>query len=160
MKVQTTRFGEIDCRPDAILTFPNGIIGFPTAKRFVILDHDRDAPIKWLQSVDQGHLAFVVMDPTLFKADYQVQITPDAVMELDYRDKDDLALMVILTIPSSNPSTITANLRGPVVVNSRTRLAKQLVLNEDLPTRHHLFPEQTPHAAPVEVPEPVGAGGR
>lgn len=160
MKVQTSRFGEIDCRPEAVLTFPNGIIGFPNAKRFVILDHDREAPIKWLQSVDMGHLAFVVMDPTLFKSDYQVQITPDAVGELAYREQDDLALMVILTIPSSDPATITANLRGPVIVNSRTRLAKQLVLNEELPTRHHLFPEQARQTAVVDSPEPVGAGGR
>ena len=160
MKLKTNRFGDVEYRENAVLTFPHGIIGFPNAKRYVILDHDREAPFKWLQSVDKSNLAFVVMDPVLFKSDYQVEITPDAVGELEYREKDELALMVILTIPSNDPSAITANLRGPVVVNTRSRLGKQLVLNEELSTCHHLFPETTHAEHVVADNEPVGANGR
>jgi len=54
-------------------------------------------------------------------------------------ETDQLSLVVILTIPSDDPSAVTANLRGPLLMNPRTRLCKQLVLTEDYPTRYPVF---------------------
>ncbi len=133
-----------------MLTFTSGIIGFPSATRYVVLDHDREVPFKWLQSVDQGELAFVIMDPTLFKPDYRVTVEPDELEELGMSEGDELITFVILTIPSSDPHRITANLQGPVVVNRRTRLAKQLILREELTTRYPVFPDETSRASANE----------
>ena len=47
---------------------------------------------------------------------------------------------MILTIPSDDPGRITANLRGPLLISHKTKLGKQLVLSEEFPTRHPLFP--------------------
>jgi|SRR5919106_4392401 flagellar assembly factor FliW len=136
MKIKTNRFGEIEVDDESVLAFPNGIIGFPYSTRYVVLDHDREVPFKWLQSVDQAEVAFVVMDPKRFKPDYKMVIAHEDVGELGLTDENDLIVFVILTIPSDDPSQMTANLRGPVVVNAKTRAAKQLVLREDYPTRH------------------------
>lgn len=141
MNINTSRFGTIRASEQAIFTFPYGVIGFPTLTRYLLLDHDRDAPFKWLQSVDQETLAFVVTDPILCKSDYRVVLSQDDMTDLKLSSEEDLAVMVILTIPPDDPSQITANLRGPLVVNQRCRLAKQLILNEEHPTRHRLFPQ-------------------
>ena len=79
------------------------------------------------------------MDPAYFKSDYQITITTDALIEIQKAEEDELSVVTILTIPSDDPTAVTANLRGPLIMNHRTRLCKQLVLSEDLPTRYPLF---------------------
>jgi flagellar assembly factor FliW len=133
--MHTTRFGDLECPEEKVLTIPSGIIGFPASTRYLLLDHDRDVPFKWLQSLDQGELAFVIVDPVWFKPDYRVTIALDEVGELWPVDEPDLVMFVILTIPADDASRMTANLRGPVVVNACTRIAKQLILRDEYPTR-------------------------
>ena len=139
MKCQSTRFGTFEVNDDTLLVFPSGILGFPDWTKYVMLDHDTDAPFKWLQCVEEPQLAFVILDPAIFKPDYQITITTDALIEIQKQDNDELSVVTILTIPSGDPSGVTANLRGPLVMNHRTRLCKQLVLAEDLPTHYPLF---------------------
>jgi flagellar assembly factor FliW len=156
MKIMTNRFGEIEFKDEVMLTFTSGIIGFPNATRYLVLDHDRDVPFKWLQAVDEGDLAFVIMDPALFKPDYRMTVEPDELVELGVAEGDELITFVILTIPSADPRRITANLQGPVVVNRRTRLAKQIILREELTTRYPVFPDETTKA-PADEPLPMAA---
>jgi len=144
VKCTSTRFGSFEVRAESILTFPSGLLGFPEQQRYVILDHDTEAPFKWLQSVDEPALAFVILDPTTFHSDYQVDVPSDAWAEIRCVEGEDIALVVILTIPSDDPGRITANLRGPLVISHKTKLGKQLVLSEDVPTRHPLFPVSGP----------------
>jgi flagellar assembly factor FliW len=146
MKITTSRFGELECREEVLVRFPSGIIGFPRSTRYIILDHDREAPFKWLQSVDEGDLAFVIMDPRLFKPDYQATMEPAALADLGSPANEDLILFVLLTVPSGDPDRITANLKAPVVVHEPTRKAKQIILHDELPTRYPLF------AQPVACP--------
>jgi len=133
--IHSTRFGDLECPEEKVIKIPSGVIGFPLSTRYLVLDHDRDVPFKWLQSLDQEELAFVIMDPVWFKPDYRVTIALDEIVELGRVDERDLVLFVILTIPSDDPSRMTANLRGPVVVNAGTRIAKQLILHDEFPTR-------------------------
>ena len=145
MNVASTRFGSLNVPAEALLTFPSGLLGFPEWTRYVILDHDTDAPFKWLHCTEEASLAFVIIDPSLFNENYQVAISPEARGEVEGSETDELGLAVILTIPSDDPSAVTANLRGPLLMNPRTRLCKQLVLSEDYPTRYPVFP--TPRSA-------------
>lgn len=142
MNVVSTRFGALNVPAEAVLTFPSGLLGFPDWTRYVILDHDTDAPFKWLHCVEEASLAFVVIDPALFNENYQVTISQEARFEVEGNETDELILAVILTIPSDDPSAVTANLRGPLLMNPRTRLCKQLVLTEDYPTRYPVFSAQ------------------
>ena len=139
MNVASTRFGTFEVRGASLLTFPSGVLGFPEWTSYVMLDHDTNAPFKWLQSTEEPSLAFVIIDPVLFNANYRITISPEALMEVQGNGTDELALVVILTIPSDDPSAVTANLRGPLLMNPRTRLCKQLVLSEDYPTRYPVF---------------------
>jgi flagellar assembly factor FliW len=139
MKIIRTRFGALDIPEESVWTCPSGILGFSDWTRYVLLDHDTEAPFKWLQCVEEGSLAFVIMDPTLFKPDYRVEVAEEAMAEIEAREADDLALMTILTIPSDDPSAITANLRGPLLMNWRAKLFKQLVLHDTFPTRYPIL---------------------
>lgn len=140
MKSLSTRFGSFEVRDESIVTFPSGLLGFPEQQRYVILDHDTEAPFKWLQSVEEPSLAFVILDPAMIHPGYQIDVPADALAEIRAEQKEELALVVILTIPSDDPGRITANLRGPLVISHQTKLGKQMVLSEDFPTRHPLFP--------------------
>jgi flagellar assembly factor FliW len=139
MNVSSTRFGVMTVPAEKLLAFPSGLLGFPEWTRYVMLDHDTDAPFKWLHCVEEASLAFVVIDPALFNQNYHVTISEEARFEVAGNETDELSLVVILTIPSDDPSAVTANLRGPLLMNPRTRLCKQLVLTEDYPTRYPVF---------------------
>ena len=140
MNFQSTRFGTFEVKDENVLVFPSGILGFPDWSKYVLLDHDTDAPFKWLHCAEEPSLAFVVIDPSLFNQHYQVTISPEARIEVEGHETDELSLAVILTIPSDDPTAMTANLRGPLLMNPRTKLCKQLVLSEDYPTRYPVFP--------------------
>ena len=139
MNIASTRFGILTVPAEKVLAFPSGILGFPEWTRYVMLDHDTDAPFKWLHCVEEASLAFVVVDPAVFHQNYQIEISAEARIEVEGSETDELSLVVILTIPSDDPSAVTANLRGPLLMNPRTRLCKQLVLAEDYPTRYPVF---------------------
>ncbi len=142
MNVASTRFGALKVPDEALVSFPSGLLGFPEWTRYVILDHDTDVPFKWLHCAEEASLAFVIIDPSLFNENYRITISAEARAEVEGNEADELGLAVILTIPSNDPSAVTANLRGPLLLNPRTRLCKQLVLSEDYPTRYPLFPAQ------------------
>ncbi len=156
MKSLSTRFGSFEVRDESILTFPSGLLGFPEQQRYVILDHDTEAPFKWLQSVEEPSLAFVILDPAMIHPGYQIDVPADALSEIRTAQREELALAVILTIPSDDPGRITANLRGPLVISHQTKLGKQVVLSEDYPTRHPLFPvSESPSPTPTPASHSV-----
>ncbi len=130
MLVKTTRFGEIEVSEDQIITMVDPILGFPYAKRYVLINHREGSPFKWLQSVDNGELAFVVINPKLIKPDYVVPIEEEDVKKLQIESPEDAEVYVIVVIPD-NPEEMTANLRGPIVINRKKRLAKQVVIPDD-----------------------------
>ena len=138
MRIQTTRFGTLEIDESRILFFPQGILGFGDLKRYVILDHDREVPFKWMQAVDDPDVAFVVTDPQWILPGYRVVIRQEVLAELKPRRMEDLILLVILTIPPGAPERATANLQGPIIVNVENRLAKQIVLVRQYTTRYPL----------------------
>jgi len=141
IKVMTTRFGEIEVKDGEQLELPVGLIGFPELKRYVLLDHDKESPFKWLQSLDDGAIAFVLINPLLFKPDYTVEVTEAEVADLEIKSEDDAVISVIITIPT-NPQNMTANLKAPLVFNLQNRRGKQLVLNQAAyTTRHNIMEE-------------------
>ena len=85
MKIQTKVFGEIEISEDKVITFVNGIVGFPELKRFVLL-HDEEkgtgAGIRFLQSIDEPGFAMPVMDPLVVKPDYDPRVSDDLLAQL------------------------------------------------------------------------------
>jgi len=129
LKIETTRFGQIEIEEDKIIFFPSGILGFPQARRYVLIPHREGSPFCWLQAVDVPELAFVVIETSMFFPDFKPELPKEAKEEIHLREGDDLSLLAIVTISKENPADITANLLGPIAVNIPRRLAKQVVLD-------------------------------
>ncbi|MEW6263494.1 MAG: flagellar assembly protein FliW [Thermodesulfobacteriota bacterium] len=144
MKIRTTRFGEMDIDPEATISTPGGLIGFPNEERYVLIRHSPDSPFFWFQAVDNPDLAFVIIDPALFKPDYQVPLPEALISALKADSPEEISVFVIVTIPRQDPQTMTANLLGPLVINTQARLGRQIVLDERQYSHRH----------------PIMAGGR
>jgi flagellar assembly factor FliW len=141
LKVQTSRFGEIDVDEGDIISLPEGLIGFPELVRYVLLDHDSDSPFKWLQSVDEGSMAFVVISPLTFRPDYTVEVTEEEISTLHLDNAEDAVISVIVTIPM-DPKKMSANLKAPLVFNLKNRLGKQVIVKDaQYQTKHFIMEE-------------------
>jgi flagellar assembly factor FliW len=145
MVVQTGRFGQIEISTDEIITIPSGILGFPEEQDYCLVDSGDDTLILWLQSLTNPHLAFPVLEPRIYKNDYVVRLSASELRELRLDSIKEASVFTILTIPG-NLTEMTANLKAPIVINTRSRIAKQVVLQEnDQPIKHPMFQELRTH---------------
>tara|TARA_B100001250_G_C19314612_1_gene577740 strand:+ start:82 stop:570 length:489 start_codon:yes stop_codon:yes gene_type:complete len=136
MKIETSRFGELEIDEEQIFTFPMGILGFARCKEFVVIDHTEDSPFKWLQSLEEGGLAFIITDPLFFRPDYHIKLRRSELAMLEPVTEDDLVVSVIMTIPE-NPQDMSANLMAPVIFNMTNRTGIQHVLtNSQYPVKY------------------------
>ncbi len=142
MIVKTNRFGEIEIREEDVIFMPEGLVGFANKKRYILLEDDEQAPFMWYQSIEEPNLCFVVVDPILFIPNYKVEVHPTDVALLELPSPADARVLVILVVPN-NPLDMTANLKGPLVINPKNRLAKQVVLIDDkYPTKYFILRNQ------------------
>jgi flagellar assembly factor FliW len=130
LNFNTLRFGQVTVPLSRVVEFASPILGFEGLKQFAILDHDEDSPFKWLQSVEDSDLAFVITNPTIFGIAYEFVIPEDAVSLLGIAKAEDTLVFTLVTIPDNDPVKMTANLLGPLVVNQYTRKAMQVILND------------------------------
>ncbi|MBU6152687.1 MAG: flagellar assembly protein FliW [Bdellovibrionales bacterium] len=141
MVVQTGRFGQIEVSTDEIISIPSGILGFPDDQNFCLVDPGDETLILWLQSLSNPRLAFPVLEPRIFKSNYIVRLSAAELRELRLSSIQEASVFTILTIPNQLPE-MTANLKAPLVINVRDRVAKQVVLQEnDQPIKHPMFKE-------------------
>ena len=129
MKIATRRFGTIEIQEDQVIYVPSGLIGFPNQRRYIFVEHRKGSPFVWFQSVDDEDLAFVLIDPLLFQPDYEIKISPEDRSALELSDScEGLQTMVIVTIKTGEKAEVTANLLGPLLINSHKKLARQIIL--------------------------------
>lgn len=130
MKIQTSRFAEIDVDESKIIEMKSGILGFGHLNRFIMVLHEEGSPFHWFQSLDDGSIAFIVMNPFVIKPDYEPEIDDQTLEMLEVDQAGDIDLKVILTI-RSEPVKMTVNLRAPLVINKQRKLASQVVLSDE-----------------------------
>lgn len=140
--VNTTRFGEVDVQQDLVITLPEGIIGFEDCTRYVVLQIDYNSQFKWLQCLDDGSVAFPIIDPWQFRPDYAPEISDMDALFLKMDERSERLVFVIVTVPRNNPHAMTANLLGPIIINPLTSQGKQVIVtNEQYGTRHGIMDE-------------------
>ena len=129
MKLETRDFGQVEIDESRVITMPTGMPGFPGMQRFVLLDREETRPFLWYQCVDDPGLAFVIINPNLFEPDYTVDLRA-VLREMSWNGarKEDLAIYTIVNASEGIPEKITANLIGPLVINTRKKEATQMVI--------------------------------
>ncbi len=119
--------GDIAVRARDVYDFTGGIFGFPDATRFAVLPTARDG-LFWLQSVELGSLAFLLVDPFRFFEGFVLDVTPADCVRLRTDDAAAVHVYAIVTLPESGDDVPTANLQGPIVLDVVNRRGIQTVV--------------------------------
>lgn len=141
MKAATRLFGEIEIDESKIITFEDGIIGFPDMKKFtLIFDEEKEGrpSISWLQSMEEPEIAFPVMDPLFVCETYNPSVEEELLKNLGTIKEDNLYVLVTVTVPQ-NIKELAVNLKAPIVINTDTRKASQIIVEDDLPVRYRIY---------------------
>jgi flagellar assembly factor FliW len=140
--VDSAILGALDVGEDQVFRFPRGILGFPTCHHYVLLPADREG-FFWLQSVDCGSLAFLLVDPFEFVDGFFVDLGETDLVPLEATDASEMAVLAIVTLPSEPQEPPTANLQGVLAFNFSNRIGRQVIV-QDSPhgTRWPLDPQR------------------
>jgi len=140
MQVNSKAYGPVDVDERQKIFFPSGILGFENLKYYVLLDAQQK-PFYWLQSLEVAEIAFVMIDPAVFRPDYKVSVAKEELEEIGIDKAEDILLFSIVTIPEDTEK-MTANLQGPVIINKRTRVGRQSISNDSRwKVRHYIMEE-------------------
>ncbi len=126
----TSRFGTVSVGHDKVINFVKGIPGFDGLRRFIIIDHDQEGVFRWMQSVDNPAVAFLLTDPNLFKPGYAVPLKKNDAEALGARNTSALVTYVMVCA-SHEKAQMSINLKGPVVFNSENMKAMQCIIDRD-----------------------------
>ena len=127
MLIESERLGAVEVDETKVLTFNEGLLGFPDARRFALVDAGDDGTYFWLQSLDDPRLAFLSAVPWAFFPDYEPELSNTDQEDLGIDDPSHALVLCLLTFTDE---AVTANLLGPLVVNGVTRAGRQIVLGD------------------------------
>jgi flagellar assembly factor FliW len=140
MKIKTKPYGEIEVSEKQKIHFPEGLFGFEQTRDFFLLD-SREGPFYWLQAADHPELAFILIDPRIFKGDYQLSVREEDYKSIGALDGKEVIDFAIVTVPE-DVQKISANLMGPIIINRRNRKARQAISeNDEYSVKHFIVKE-------------------
>jgi flagellar assembly factor FliW len=141
MMIETSRFGSIAVSENDIITFPEGMLGFSKIDQYVLVERADDSLFIWLQALKKPTVAFPLLEPQILERNYRVEMIDEDMKMIRMKDLKHSKVFSIITIPT-DPTKMTANLKAPVVINVKDKLAKQVILhNQDYPIRKAIFSE-------------------
>lgn len=149
MEVETSRFGTIDVPDDEVVTFADGVPGFAGKRSMVLIgagDLTGAQPgeghhtLYWLQDVTDPDLAFLTVVPWSAYPDYDIDVDPS---DVDDAAAEDLCVLAIVTVRRNDGVVrLTSNLLAPVVIDTRNRSGRQIILDDDWPIHAPLAESQ------------------
>lgn len=136
-QLTTKRFGVIEYSDEDIITLRDGMLGFPGYEKYVVLQHKEGSQYRWLQSLEEASLAFLVIEPGWVIESYNPEIEDWIAEDLGLNGETAVLLFCVVSIPKNCPESTTLNLAGPIIINSATRVGRQVVLSDATwPTRY------------------------
>ena len=118
-----------------VIQFPHGLPGFEQCRGFVLMASDSLGPLQCLKAVQGPPASFLVIDPRRVLADYRCELTHNDRRRLGAGADDTLLWLALVTIELD--STITVNLRAPIVINPSRMIGCQVVPYDCIyPLRH------------------------
>lgn len=120
---------------------PDGLIGFPGYHDAELLYLPQHLPFLWMKLTGKaGSINFVVIEPAGIVPDYEIELFDLDAAGLEIEDPSQAMILNIVTLNPKSAVDATVNLVGPIVVNRRTRIARQLIIanNARYSARHTL----------------------
>lgn len=139
MELKTSGFGVIEYSEEDVVKFDAGLYGFENDHSFLYIPSDDDQfQFSWLQSIDDPELVFIVTDPFLFVESYDFELDEEVTEQLEISSREHLSILSIVNIGEEVEKT-TVNIKAPIIINSDTRIGKQVILTEDYPYKYFIF---------------------
>lgn len=133
------KFGEVTVERENVLSFPYGLPGFERHREFGLVEVEEETPFLRLLALNEPRLGFVLVNPMLLWPEYNPDIGQEDLQSLGITQVEQLAIYCIVTL-SSEPGQVTANLRGPICINTESMQAKQMILvDERYHTKHSIL---------------------
>lgn len=154
MEIKTKAFGDVTIDDEKIINFPNGIVGFPQLKRFVLI-HDEEKgvhTIHWLQSIEEPGFALPVMDPLLVCPDYNPEIEDELTKPIGELVQGELLILVTVTVPRELEK-MSVNLQGPIIINVLERKACQVIVGDEYAVKFPIYDILQENKAKAEAGE-------
>jgi flagellar assembly factor FliW len=129
MLIHTVNFGNLEVPDEKIITFKEGLPGFPQIHRFVVLEMEALKPFQYLQALDDPPIALFIINPFMVDPTYEFRLTETDMDDVNSKNSAELAVYAVATIPD-DPNAATLNLMAPIVINDRDRCGKQIILHE------------------------------
>ncbi len=125
--MRTARFGEITFSNEDIVSLEHGLLGFENLKRYLLVESDEYAPVRFLQAVDDPNISFPLLAPDEIRPDYHFKMPARQREDLGVEKPEDAAVFCVVTI-REGPGESTINLCAPIVINLLKRQAAQVIL--------------------------------
>lgn len=139
MRIESLKFGILEVPDDKVIRMTRPILGFERLTTFCLVERDDARPFMWLQSVEEPAVSFVVVNPAVFFPEYRIEVNPAEIAEISIKNLEMVETYVIVTIPE-NAEEMTANLQGPIIINTENCRAKQLILvNSEHQVQHRIL---------------------
>ena len=157
MQINTVRFGMVEVDEAKLIAFDEGVPGLDEYKKYALLQFEESYPIVWMQSIDEGGICLPVLDTFAVLDSYVFDIDDMDVKNLGLSGPEDLHVVNVLVIPD-NIQSMTANLAAPIIINTVSGKAKQIVLSgSDYNVRTPIFNDLCKVVAREEGDADVGA---
>ncbi len=132
MQVQTYLFGNVEVAPEHVIHFPLGLVGFDQLRQFMLVhESDKGEPASFtLQSLEDPSLAFQIIDPTVIGFHYELALSDAENALLQNPVVDDVAVMLVLFKQEGEGAQIGANLRAPILINTKSRVGLQKLMEK------------------------------
>lgn len=151
MHVTSTRFGTFEVADEAILDFPDGLIGLP-GTRYALVAREEQLPFYWLHSAEHQEIAVPVTNPWLFFPDYEIRVADQEAHRLGLATPEEADVLCVVRA-AATPAELTVNLAAPIVIQRRTRIGRQIINDaHGYSVRHPLFSEMELEEARFEAP--------
>ena len=142
MLIKTKIFGDVEISDEKIITFEDGIIGFPDLKHFTLI-HDEekgtDAGIRYFQSIEEPGFAMPVMNPLMVCETYNPQVSEELLASLGELKDENIVVLVTVTVPT-DLTKMTVNLQGPIIINADEKKGAQIIVEgSDYPVRFPIY---------------------
>lgn len=126
-----TRFGKQAIAKSSLLTFPDGIPGFEHLRDFTLLHEEDTLNLHFLQATEDVDVRLPVVTPDACRIDFRIELSDSESETLAFQPGDDVLVLLTLSNDQDQPdSGIKANLMGPIIINTRSRIGLQKVLNQ------------------------------
>ena len=130
MEIQSKLLGKVEYEAENIIHFPEGLIGIPDKKNFLLIEKEDFKPFSYLQSVDDPTFILIVVNPMIIEKEYKFSIFKGDMDAIDIIDENDFSLLAIV-IFAQKLEDITINLKAPLLINIHSKKALQVILQND-----------------------------